>query len=174
MTYRIGMAGRSSGNFATVIKAGHPALEGLPHEGFCGWQFRRLMEGGKAVQIEADVPFDPIVDVASSVKCVVRQAALFEYRIGEGRLLVCSFRFAESDPAATWLRTGLWRMRRLTRLSLLAKYRLNNCTPSCLPRSFLARLMRIVRGIRRIPRRVSVPAIWHSRDVVTRRGGARF
>lgn len=90
-----------------MIKAGHPALEGLPHEGFCGWQFRRLMEGGKAVQIEADVPFDPIVDVASSVKCVVRQAALFEYRIGEGRLLVCSFRFAESDPAATWLKDRL-------------------------------------------------------------------
>ena len=107
MTYRIGMAGRCSGNFATVIKAGHPALEGLPHEGFCGWQFRRLVEDGKAVQLEADVPFDPIIDVASAVKCVIRQSALFEYRIGEGRLLVCSFRFDESDPAAKWLKERL-------------------------------------------------------------------
>ena len=106
-TYRIGMAGRTSGNYATVIKPGHPALEGLPHDGFCGWQFRRLMEGGRAVQLEAGVPFDPIIDIASSVKFPIRQAELFEYRVGEGRLLVCSFAFGCDDPAAAWLRTRL-------------------------------------------------------------------
>ena len=106
-TYRIGMAGRCSGNYATVIKNGHPALEGLPHDGFCGWQFRRLMEGGCAVQIEAGVPFDPIIDIASSVKFPIRQAGLFEYRVGEGRLLVCSFAFDADDPAANWLRARL-------------------------------------------------------------------
>ena len=106
-TYRIGMAGRCAGNYATVIKAGHPALEGMPHEGFCGWQFRRLMEGGAAVQLEAAVPFDPVIDIASAVKCPIRQAMLFEYRVGEGRLMVCSFKFGESDPAAVWLRDRL-------------------------------------------------------------------
>ena len=106
-TYRIGMAGRTSGSYATVIKSGHPALEGLPHDGYCGWQFRRLMEGGRAVQLEADVPFDPIIDIASSVKFPIRQAGLFEYRVGKGRLLVCSFAFSEKDPAAPWLRTRL-------------------------------------------------------------------
>ncbi len=106
-TYRIGLAGRCTGNYATLIRVGHPALEGMPHEGYCGWQFRQLMEGGRAVQLEADVPFDPIIDIASSVKCVIRQAALFEYRVGEGRLLVCSFRFRENDPAANWLRARL-------------------------------------------------------------------
>ena len=106
-TYRIGMAGRCSGNFATVIQKGHPALEGLPHEGFCGWQFRRLIEGGRTVQLEAGVPFDPIIDVASAVKCVIRQASLFEYRIGDGLLLVCSFRFSDDDPAAVWLKARL-------------------------------------------------------------------
>ena len=106
-TYRIGLAGRTSGNYATVVKKGHPALDGLPHDGFCGWQFRRLMEGGRAVQLEADVPFDPIVDIASSVKMPIRQAMLFEYRVGEGRLLVCSFAFGADDPAAEWLRARL-------------------------------------------------------------------
>ena len=106
-TYRIGLAGRCYGNAATVVKKGHPALEGLPHDGYCGWQFRRLMEGGRAVQLEEGVPFDPIVDVASSVKYVIRQAMLFEYRVGQGRLLVCSFRFQEGDPAAAWLRRRL-------------------------------------------------------------------
>ena len=106
-SYRIGMAGRCSGNYATVIKAGHPALEGMPHDGFCGWQFRRLMEGGRAVQLEAGVPFDPIIDIASSVKCPIRQAGMFEYRVGKGRLLVCSFAFGKNDPAAAWLRGRL-------------------------------------------------------------------
>jgi hypothetical protein len=106
-TYRIGMAGRTSGNYATVIKEGHPALKGMPHDGFCGWQFRRLMEGGRAVQLEAGVPFDPVIDVASSVKFPIRQALLFEYRVGKGRLLVCSFAFKADDPAAAWLRARL-------------------------------------------------------------------
>ena len=106
-TFRIGMAGRCQGNFATVVKKGHPALSGMPHDGFCGWQFRRLMEGGRAVQLEAGVPFDPVVDVASAVKFVIRQSMLFEYRVGRGRLLVCSFRLHDGDPAAQWLRGRL-------------------------------------------------------------------
>ena len=53
------------------------------------------------------MPFDPIVDVASAVKFVIRQAALFEYRVGDGRLLVCSFNFGGDDPAAAWLKARL-------------------------------------------------------------------
>ena len=106
-TYRIGLAGRCSGDYATVIKPGHPALDGFPHEGFCGWHVRRLMEGGRAVQLEAGVPFDPVIDIASSVKFPIRQSALFEYRVGDGRLLVCSFAFGANDPAASWLRSRL-------------------------------------------------------------------
>ena len=79
----------------------------MPHEGFCGWQFRRLMQNGAAVQLEAGVPFDPIIEVASSDKYLIRQAMLFEYKVGEGRLLVCSFAFGANDPAAAWLKARL-------------------------------------------------------------------
>ena len=106
-TYRIGMAGRCNGDYATVIKKDHPALRDFPHDGYCGWQFRWLMEGGRTVQLEAGVPFDPVIDVASSVKFPIRQSTLFEYRVGEGRLLVCSFAFRSGDPAAMWLRSRL-------------------------------------------------------------------
>ncbi|MGN0834052.1 MAG: sugar-binding domain-containing protein [Kiritimatiellia bacterium] len=105
-TFRIGMAGRTIGNYATVINP-HPVFADFPHEGYCGWQFRRLLEGGRAVQLEAGVPFDPVVDVASSVKFPIRQAMLFEYRVGNGRMLVCSFNFADGDPAAAVLRAAL-------------------------------------------------------------------
>ena len=107
MSYNNGRAGRCSGNFATVIRAGHPVFADFPHDGFCGWQFRRMMHEASVVQLEADVPFDPVVDVASAVKCPIRQAALFEYRVGEGRLLVCTFRFDEGDPAAAYLKERL-------------------------------------------------------------------
>lgn len=105
-TFRIGMAGRTIGNYATVIKD-HPVFKGFPHEGYCAWQFRRLMEGGRAVQLEAGVPFDPVVDIASSVKFPIRQAMMFEYRVGPGRLLVSSFALGDNDPAAAVLRAAL-------------------------------------------------------------------
>ena len=38
---------------------------------------------------------------------MIRQSSLFEYRVGEGRLLVCSFRFDAADPAAKWLKSKL-------------------------------------------------------------------
>jgi len=105
-TFRIGMAGRCAGDFATVINP-HPIFDGFPHDGYCGWQFRRLMEGGRTVQLEAGVPYAPIVEVASPVKFTIRQASLFEYRVGTGRLLVCSFKFDEKDPAAEWLKAKI-------------------------------------------------------------------
>jgi hypothetical protein len=79
----------------------------LPHDGYCGWQFRRLLENGEAVQLEAGVPFDPIIDIASAIKHVIRQAMIFEYRVGKGRLMVCSFKFGKDDPAAVWLKERL-------------------------------------------------------------------
>ena len=109
LSYNNGRAGRCSGNFATVIKTGHPVFAEFPNDGFCGWQFRRLMDGACVVQLEADVPFDPIVDVASAVKCPIRQAAMFEYRVDSGRLLVCTFSFRETDPGAVFLKAQLGR-----------------------------------------------------------------
>lgn len=53
-----------------------------------------------------DVPvFDEYL--IESYKCVIRQAALFEFRVFSGRLLVCGFRFFDSDPAARWLKNSL-------------------------------------------------------------------
>jgi hypothetical protein len=96
-------AGRVMGNMATVI-AKHPLLRDVPHDGFCDWQFFEMMEGGHAVVFDRpDVPFDPIVEVVSSFKRVVRQAALFELQVGRGKLLACTFKLSPDDPSGTWL-----------------------------------------------------------------------
>lgn len=49
------------------------------------------------------MPFNPIIEVVSTHKFAIRQAALFEFQIMGGRLLVCSFNFKDTDPAACWL-----------------------------------------------------------------------
>ena len=108
-SFQMSLAGRTNGNLATVI-ADHPALAGMPHEGFCGWQFRHLLEGGSAVCFEDQtIPFDPIIEVASSHKYAIRQGILFEFNALGGRLLVCGFHFDVADPAAVWLKAGLIR-----------------------------------------------------------------
>ena len=108
-SFQIALAGRTAGNLATVI-SDHPALGAMPHDGFCGWQFRRLLEGGKAVCFnDTDIPFDPIIEVASSHKYAIPQGILFEYNVFGGRLLVCGFRFDEKNPAAQWLKAQLIR-----------------------------------------------------------------
>ncbi len=103
-TYRISLAGRTSGNTATVINS-HPIFKDLPHDGYCGWQFSGLLEGGAAVCFGCeDIPFDLIVEVVSTHKYVIKQAALFEISAMNGRLLVYGFNFDDANPAAQWLK----------------------------------------------------------------------
>ncbi len=106
-SFRIALAGRTSGNLATVVND-HPVLSDMPHGGFCGWQFANMMENANAVCFEAEgVPFNPIIEVASTHKYAVRQATLFEFQAINGRLVVCSFDFKEDDPGAMWFKAQL-------------------------------------------------------------------
>ena len=107
LNFQIALAGRSQGNLATVI-ARHPLTDQFPHDGYCGWQFFKMLSGAAAVQFDA-VPeaFDPILEVASSYKRPLRQAAVFELQVDEGQLLVCSLILPESDPAAAYFHRRL-------------------------------------------------------------------
>lgn len=103
-TFRIACAGYSGGNVATVI-AEHPLMEKIPHNGFCGYQFESLLEHGQAVCFDCeDIVFDPIVEIVSSHKNVIKQALMFEFKALSGRLLVCGFNLLENDPCAKWLK----------------------------------------------------------------------
>ena len=67
-----------------------------------------MLDEGKAVTCEtSQVPFHPIIEVASSYKNIIRQAALFEFRALNGRLLVCSFNFQTNDAMAQWFKKEL-------------------------------------------------------------------
>lgn len=106
-SFKISLAGRTNGNLATVVYD-HPVVSAIPHDGFCGWQFAGLFDKGSAVCFENDdVTFNPIIEVVSSHKCVLRQAAMFEFTAFRGRCMVCSFDFKENDPAASYLKAGI-------------------------------------------------------------------
>ena len=87
-------AGRPHGIAASVIHP-HPALDAFPHDGYCGWQFKSMLDGGRAIRYgapsapEEGLVFDPIVELVSGFKNVDRYAAVAEFAVGEGRLLVC-------------------------------------------------------------------------------------
>jgi len=103
MRFRPNSAGRLEGHYGTVV-ADHPLMSTFPHDGFCDWQFYSLLEGSKAAILDDfDAPFEPIMEFISSPKRVRKQAGLFEYRVGKGRLLVCTLNLAADDVAARHL-----------------------------------------------------------------------
>ncbi len=109
ITFQISVAGRTTGNLALPVHE-HPAWGGFPHEGFCDWPFFPLLEGGYAVDFsECREFFRPILEVVSSFKHLIPQAAVFEWRVGQGRLLVCGLQLPSGDPGADWLRAALLR-----------------------------------------------------------------
>lgn len=102
-SFQLSITGRAHGNLATVIYD-HPLMRDFPHEGFCDWQFYSLLEGGSAVVFnELNIPFNPIIEVVSSFKQIQKQANLFELKVGDGSLLVCSMNLDLSDPATVYL-----------------------------------------------------------------------
>ena len=64
-----------------------------------------MMEGASAAILDIGrIAHDPIIDIATSYKNAKREALLFEYKVGKGKLLVCTLKLKECDPGALWLR----------------------------------------------------------------------
>lgn len=67
-----------------------------------------MLNGGKAAILAGTQGrHAPVIDIATSYKNAQKEALLFEYRIGKGRLLVCTLNLQEEDPAAMWLKNTI-------------------------------------------------------------------
>lgn len=108
LSYTKMMAGRTVGNTATVIYD-HPITERFPHQGWCDLQFYSMFEGGKAVVFDADSPliFEPIIEIVSSYKTILKQSCLFEFSIGKGKVVVCTLNLKGTDPGMTALQQAI-------------------------------------------------------------------
>jgi hypothetical protein len=117
-SFQMSTTGRAMGNLATVI-ADHPLMRRFPHDGWCDWQFYTMMEGrgrrsgqpaASAVDFTGlDLPFSPILEVVSSFKTIRKQASVFEWQVGRGRLLVSTLNLDVSDPAVGWMLDCMFR-----------------------------------------------------------------
>ena len=107
VSYQISIAGRTNGHLAPVI-AEHPLMQDFPNDGYCGKQFESMLNESVSVVLDGlTIPHRPIIDIATTYKNARREAMLFEYRVENGKLLVCSLHLTEQDPAAGWLKNHI-------------------------------------------------------------------
>ena len=99
-----GMAGRPIGCTATVLHD-HPIWKHFPQEGWCDFQFYPMMVRSCTAVFNDDdpLPFDPILETVNSYKIIFKQAAMFEFTVGSGKALVCTFHLDGNDPAQVTL-----------------------------------------------------------------------
>jgi hypothetical protein len=102
------------GPSGTIVDIRHPALQGIPSDGWCDLQFYRLIQGSKSVLLTPLAErIEPIVRCIDRPTRLAERAYLFEARVGKGQLLVSGFDFggaiASGDPAATYLLDQLLR-----------------------------------------------------------------
>ncbi len=108
MSFQISLAGRTAGHLATVIED-TPLMESFPHSGFCGWQFRSMLDGATPCVLDiANIPFEPLLEAVSTYKYAHKEALIFEYRVGEAKLLVCTLKLDGCDAGARWLKHRLY------------------------------------------------------------------
>ncbi len=103
-TFQLSVAGRTTGHLATVVDD-HPIFRDVPNDGYCDLKFREMLGDGEAAVLDLKgIAHNPIVDIASTYKNAHREAMLFEYRVGKGRLLVCTLNLKDSDAFAVYLK----------------------------------------------------------------------
>jgi hypothetical protein len=92
----------------SIFDPQHPALRGMPSDGWCDLQFHSLIQGARAVMLEElSEPLEPIIRCIDMPQRLWNKAYLFEATVGKGRLLVSGFNFnaalSSSDSAGPYL-----------------------------------------------------------------------
>ncbi|CAI6086498.1 glycoside hydrolase family 2 TIM barrel-domain containing protein [Cohnella sp. JJ-181] len=82
------MFSEQAGGTMGAIVRDHPALGGFPHEGASDWHWYHLLNGTPAICLDAAPGIRPIVEIVDNFNRAKRLAAVFEARVGAGRLLV--------------------------------------------------------------------------------------
>ena len=103
--------GTQPGTMGILCDPAHPALSGFPTEAHSDWQWWDVLTRSTAIVLdETPLDFRPIVQVIDNFDRNHKLGYIWEARVGDGRLLVCSADL-ESDldtrPAARQLRHSL-------------------------------------------------------------------
>jgi len=90
------------------VDAGHGALKGFPTEANCDWHWIDLAGSARALSMDA-LPkgLEPIVQPIDDWNRNWKLGLMYECRVGEGRLMVCSVDLHQARPGAAALRRSV-------------------------------------------------------------------
>jgi hypothetical protein len=101
-----------AGTMGILCDPSHPALAGFPTDIHSNWQWWELTEKAPVLVLDGTPPgFRPIIQVIDDYHRNHKLGAVFEARVGEGKLLVSSFDIESSldkRPVARQLRQSLF------------------------------------------------------------------
>jgi hypothetical protein len=94
------------------VDAKSPALAEFPTQGYCNWQWTRIVRGVRAINLDHLPPaVSPIVSAIDDWSRNWKLAVIFECKVGQGSLMVCPIDFQSrsnsSNPVAQQLRRSL-------------------------------------------------------------------
>ncbi|MFA6243650.1 MAG: discoidin domain-containing protein, partial [Candidatus Hydrogenedentales bacterium] len=91
----------------------HPAFASFPNDGYSDWQWWEVLNGSQVARLD-DLPpaYRPLIQVIDDWNKNRKLGAVFEGRVGKGRLMVCTLDLRnglDQRPAAAALRASLLR-----------------------------------------------------------------
>jgi len=93
------MFGGQPGCLGVLCDPRHPALARFPTEFHCDWQWHDLMETGHSFVLDdAPAGYRPLVEVIDDFHRAHKLGAIFETRVGPGKLMVCGFDLETNLP----------------------------------------------------------------------------
>ena len=99
------------GTMGMLCNPDHPALAAFPTQSHSNWQWWDLLKNSRSLILDELPPeLHPIVQIIDNPVRNQKLGALFECRVGSGKLMVCSMDLAsnlEARPAARQLRCSL-------------------------------------------------------------------
>ncbi len=103
---------KQPGTMGVLVDPAHPALRNFPTETHSDWQWFDLVMGSRSMILNGTPKgFRPIVQVIDNLDRNHKLGALFEARVGKGRLLVCSLGLSQKQesPVARQMLASLLR-----------------------------------------------------------------
>jgi len=103
------------GTMGLLIDASHPALAAFPTENHSDWQWWDLVMGSRALVLDATpAEYRPIVQDIDNFECNHKLGFLFEAKVDQGALLVCTLDLLhnQANPVARQMLHSLMRYAR--------------------------------------------------------------
>ncbi|WP_316748807.1 sugar-binding domain-containing protein [Pedobacter gandavensis] len=100
--------GQENTTLGALINDKHPALSGFPTGSFSDWQWEAISKGRSFIMKDWPKNLEPIVQPISDFHLNEKLAAVFECKVGKGKLLICGYDIATpKNPVAKQLKYSL-------------------------------------------------------------------